>query len=102
MKLIECVPNFSEGLNKDVIDTICDSIKGCNVNILDIESGNYSTIEKNLIIRISNDLEAHWSSVGSQRIIVKENGIDKTYDVKPEVSDKKIIFPISPPIPQHR
>ena len=39
MKLIECVPNFSEGLNKDVIDTICDSIKGCNVNILDIDSG---------------------------------------------------------------
>ena len=39
MKLIECVPNFSEGLNRDVIDAICDSVKSCNVNILDIDSG---------------------------------------------------------------
>ena len=39
MKLVECVPNFSEGLNKDVIDTICDSVKSCNVNVLDIDSG---------------------------------------------------------------
>ena len=39
MKLIECVPNFSEGLDSKIINAICDSVKSCNVNVLDVDSG---------------------------------------------------------------
>ncbi|NPV88907.1 glutamate formimidoyltransferase [Coprothermobacteraceae bacterium] len=39
MKLIECVPNFSEGRRKDVMDAIVDAIKGGgNVIVLDVEA----------------------------------------------------------------
>ena len=38
--LIECVPNFSEGRNKDVIDAITDSMKGVDgVSVLDVDMG---------------------------------------------------------------
>ena len=40
MKIIECVPNFSEGCNEDVIDAIAASIRNINgVELLDIDSG---------------------------------------------------------------
>lgn len=43
MKLVECVPNFSEGRNKSVIEAIADSIRSVNeVSLLDIDPG-YST-----------------------------------------------------------
>ncbi|MEM1514427.1 MAG: glutamate formimidoyltransferase [Candidatus Thermoplasmatota archaeon] len=38
MKLIECVPNFSEGRNKEVIDTIINEARKYNVKILNIHS----------------------------------------------------------------
>ena len=40
MKLIECVPNFSEGKNKDIIDQIVSqisSVKG--IKLLDVDPG---------------------------------------------------------------
>ena len=38
--LIECVPNFSEGRNKDVIDAITESIINVNgVSLLDVDMG---------------------------------------------------------------
>ena len=38
--LIECVPNFSEGRNKDVIDAITHSMKGVDgVSVLDVDMG---------------------------------------------------------------
>jgi glutamate formiminotransferase len=38
MKIIECVPNFSEGKNKDTFDAISDSVKNIrNVKLLSIE-----------------------------------------------------------------
>ena len=40
MKLIECVPNISEGRNSDVINQIVDIIKNNkNVHLLDFDSG---------------------------------------------------------------
>lgn len=38
MKLVECVPNFSEGRRKETIDAIVAEAKARNVNVLDIES----------------------------------------------------------------
>ena len=39
-KLIECVPNFSEGINQNKIDSIVNKIKSVDgVTILDIDSG---------------------------------------------------------------
>ena len=38
MKLVECVPNFSEGRRKEVIDAIVDATRVADVKILDIES----------------------------------------------------------------
>jgi glutamate formiminotransferase/formiminotetrahydrofolate cyclodeaminase len=40
MKLIECVPNFSEGRNEDVINQITSEIKSVsNVKLLDVDPG---------------------------------------------------------------
>lgn len=38
MKLIECVPNFSEGRRKEVMDAIVNEARSSNVKILDFES----------------------------------------------------------------
>jgi glutamate formiminotransferase/formiminotetrahydrofolate cyclodeaminase len=38
MKLIECVPNFSEGRRREVIDEIVNAIRSAGVEILDVES----------------------------------------------------------------
>ena len=39
-KLVECVPNFSEGRDKDVIDSIVKSMQLVeNVKVLDVDSG---------------------------------------------------------------
>ena len=39
-KLVECVPNFSEGRDKDVIDSIVKSMQIVeNVKVLDVDSG---------------------------------------------------------------
>ena len=38
MKLIECVPNFSEGRRKEVIEAIVSAARTRNVKVLDIES----------------------------------------------------------------
>jgi glutamate formiminotransferase/formiminotetrahydrofolate cyclodeaminase len=38
MKVVECVPNFSEGRRKDVIDAIANAIRSAGVEILDVES----------------------------------------------------------------
>jgi len=38
LALVECVPNFSEGRRKEVIDAITDAARTGNVKILDIES----------------------------------------------------------------
>ena len=40
MKLVECVPNFSEGRNNNVINAIADSIKGVEgVSLLGVDPG---------------------------------------------------------------
>ena len=40
MKLIECVPNFSEGKNKDIINQITAEISSVsNVKLLDVDPG---------------------------------------------------------------
>lgn len=40
MQLVECVPNFSEGRNKKVIEAIADSIRSvAGVNLLDVDPG---------------------------------------------------------------
>ena len=38
LRLVECVPNFSEGKRKDVIDSIIGEARSSNVKVLDIES----------------------------------------------------------------
>lgn len=38
MKIVECVPNFSEGKRKDVIESIIEEVKKTNVKLLDVES----------------------------------------------------------------
>jgi glutamate formiminotransferase/formiminotetrahydrofolate cyclodeaminase len=38
LKLVECVPNFSEGRRKEVVDAIVEEVRTRNVRILDIES----------------------------------------------------------------
>ena len=39
-KIVECVPNFSEGKDKAVIDSICSEIKTVDtVEILDVDMG---------------------------------------------------------------
>jgi glutamate formiminotransferase/formiminotetrahydrofolate cyclodeaminase len=40
MRLVECVPNFSEGRNRSVIDAIVEAIEGVEgVSVLDVEPG---------------------------------------------------------------
>src|SRR5262249_5786785 len=40
MRLVECVPNFSEGRNQKVIDAISETIKGIEgVELLDVDPG---------------------------------------------------------------
>lgn len=40
MKLVECVPNFSEGRDKKVLDAIADSIRSvAGVKLLDVDAG---------------------------------------------------------------
>ena len=40
MRLIECVPNFSEGKNKDIINSITSEISSVsNVKLLDVDPG---------------------------------------------------------------
>lgn len=40
MRIVECVPNFSEGRNKEIIDRIANAIKNTNgVTLLDVDSG---------------------------------------------------------------
>ena len=40
MRLIECVPNFSEGKNKDIIDSITSEIVSVSgVKLLDVDPG---------------------------------------------------------------
>ncbi len=39
-RLVECVPNFSEGRDRAVIDAIADAIKGvADVKLLDVDPG---------------------------------------------------------------
>src|SRR5208337_2029913 len=38
LKLVECVPNFSEGRRKEVIDAIANEARARNVKVLDVES----------------------------------------------------------------
>jgi glutamate formiminotransferase/formiminotetrahydrofolate cyclodeaminase len=38
LKLVECVPNFSEGRRKEVIDAIANEARARNVMVLDVES----------------------------------------------------------------
>jgi len=38
LRLVECVPNFSEGRRKDVIDSVVGAARLSNVKVLDIES----------------------------------------------------------------
>ena len=38
MKLVECVPNFSEGKRKEVIEAIVNETRAADVKVLDIES----------------------------------------------------------------
>lgn len=38
--LVECVPNFSEGRRKEVIDAIADAVKSVDgVRLLDVDPG---------------------------------------------------------------
>lgn len=40
MRLVECVPNFSEGRDKKILDAIAASISGCSgVTLLDVDPG---------------------------------------------------------------
>jgi len=40
MRIVECVPNFSEGRDKSVIDAIAQSIRACDgVQLLDVDPG---------------------------------------------------------------
>ena len=40
MRLVECVPNFSEGRNSDIISAITDSIKKVDgVSLLGVDPG---------------------------------------------------------------
>ncbi len=40
MQIVECVPNFSEGRDKSVIDMICDAITGVEgISLLDVDMG---------------------------------------------------------------
>jgi glutamate formiminotransferase/formiminotetrahydrofolate cyclodeaminase len=40
MRIVECVPNFSEGRDKSVIDAIAESIRACEgVKLLDVDPG---------------------------------------------------------------
>jgi len=36
MKIVECIPNFSEGQNKDIVENIVASIEKYNVDVLDV------------------------------------------------------------------
>ena len=41
MKLVECVPNFSEGRDPRVIEAIADAVRGVSgVRLLDVDPGN--------------------------------------------------------------
>ena len=40
MKIIECVPNFSEGKNESIINEITEAIASIDqINLLDVDSG---------------------------------------------------------------
>ncbi|NIP83150.1 MAG: glutamate formiminotransferase, partial [Gemmatimonadetes bacterium] len=40
MRLVECVPNFSEGRDPAIIEAIADSIRACQgAQLLDVDPG---------------------------------------------------------------
>ncbi len=48
-RIIECVPNFSEGRDKNVIKSITDAIKSVKgINLLDVDPGEVSNARQNL------------------------------------------------------
>lgn len=56
MRLVECVPNFSEGRDKAKIDAICDEIKKvAGVRLLDVDPG-YAT--NRTVVTIAGEPEA--------------------------------------------
>ena len=71
---------------------------------LDNASGKYPTLEKNgkLIVTLSDNLKANWIPIDDQMIDIKDKSGRKnlgTQPIIPDVSDKKIIFPIDFDIP---
>lgn len=68
---------------------------------LDIESGRFPTIEENgkLIVKLSDELQADWSRVNEQVVIVQNGRKKKEFIVVPEVLDRDIILPIPFEIP---
>ncbi len=55
MRIVECVPNFSEGRRKDVIDAIANAIRSTpNITLLDVE---YNTDHNRSVITFVGEPE---------------------------------------------
>ena len=54
-KIVECVPNFSEGKDKEIIDKICAAIETVDtVEILDVDMGADTTaLLSHLLLRVN-------------------------------------------------
>ncbi|MEJ5272531.1 MAG: glutamate formimidoyltransferase [Spirochaetota bacterium] len=77
MKIVECVPNFSEGKNDSIIQKIADSIKAIpDVNLLDIDPGrDTNRTVFTFVGSPENVLEAAFNAIktGSQLIDMRQH-----------------------------
>jgi glutamate formiminotransferase/formiminotetrahydrofolate cyclodeaminase len=77
MKIVECVPNFSEGKNEDIIQKIADAIKAIpDVSLLDIDPGkDTNRTVFTFVGSPENVLEAAFNAikVGSQLIDMRQH-----------------------------
>ena len=76
MKIIECVPNFSEGRNLEIINQISNSIKSVTgITLLDIDSGHdtnrtvmtFVGSPQDVINAVAQDLKAAGKALAGSR-----------------------------------
>lgn len=90
MKIVECVPNFSNGRDKDVVDRIVDSIKSVEgVRVLDVEmdaSHNRSVVT--FVVPLENAVDAAFKGIKEAAGIID---MDKHYGEHPRFGAADVI-----------
>ena len=83
MKLIECVPNISEGRNKDIINQIIQPIKdNSNVNLLDVDSQFHLACGIALGYANMNNPINQYVTIGARTLLIIKNWMSPSMDIQ--------------------